>query len=175
MAIDTLVEDDRWTGAGLDALAEAASVAVLRHLGYDPEAFEIALLGCDDRRISELNADFREKPTATNVLSWPSAERGANIAGQPPRPPELPYDEELGDIAISYDTCLREAQEAAKSFQDHVTHLVVHGLLHLLGYDHIRDADATLMERIEVDVLGKMGIGDPYKETEAPDASHGQD
>lgn len=173
MAIDTICEDTRWEDVGLASLAEAASTVTMRHLGYDPDLFEIALLGCDDARIAVLNADFRENEKATNVLSWPSAERGASNAGDPPLEPELPYDEELGDIAISYDTCRREATEAARRFEDHVTHLVVHGILHLLGYDHIRDADATLMERIEVDVLGKMGIGDPYKEIEAPDASHG--
>jgi len=175
MAIDTLIEDDRWSDAGLDAIATAASDAVLRHLGYNPETFEIALLACHDARISVLNLDFRDKPTPTNVLSWPSAERGAESDGSSPQKPELPFDEELGDIAISYDTCAREAAEAAKPFNDHVTHLVVHGVLHLLGYDHIRDADATLMERIEVDILGKLGIGDPYMETGATDASHGQD
>ncbi len=175
MAIDTISEDARWDAAGLEALAQTASIATLRHLGHDPDAFEIALLGCDDARIAILNADFREKPTATNVLSWPSRERSAANAGDPPLQPELPYDEELGDIAISYETCQREAYEAGKPFDDHITHLVIHGILHLLGYDHIRDADATLMERIEVDILGKMGIGDPYSETGAPDASHGQD
>ncbi|MDG1431309.1 MAG: rRNA maturation RNase YbeY [Paracoccaceae bacterium] len=175
MAVDTITEDTRWDAAGLEALAETASIATLRHLGHEPDAFEIALLGCDDARITALNEDFREKPAATNVLSWPSSVRSALIDGDPPMPPALPYDEELGDIAISYDTCQREADEAGKTFSDHVTHLVIHGILHLLGYDHIRDADATLMERIEVEILGKMGIGDPYNETGALDASHGQD
>jgi probable rRNA maturation factor len=81
----------------------------------------------------------------------------------------------LGDIAISYDTCLREALDAEKPFADHVTHLVIHGILHLLGYDHIRDEDATLMERIEVEILGKLGISDPYILPEARDALFGKD
>ena len=68
----------------------------------------------------------------------------------------------LGDIAIAYDTCAREADEAGKSMNDHVMHLIIHGTLHLLGYDHIRDTDATLMETVEVAILGKMGIDDPY-------------
>lgn len=71
--------------------------------------------------------------------------------------------EGLGDIAISYDTCLREAQSAGKPMPDHVTHLIVHGVLHLLGYDHVRDRDATLMEGLETVILGKMGIADPYR------------
>ena len=71
-------------------------------------------------------------------------------------------DCELGDIAISYDTCAREAAEAGKPFDFHVIHLIVHGTLHLLGYDHERDGDATLMEGLEVEILGKLDIPDPY-------------
>ncbi len=69
----------------------------------------------------------------------------------------------LGDIAISYDTCLKEAKAANKPMNEHVTHLVIHGTLHLLGYDHVRDADATLMESLEVEILGKMGFDNPYR------------
>ena len=71
---------------------------------------------------------------------------------------------ELGDIAISYDTCHAEAEAAGRPMADHVTHLIVHGLLHLLGYDHERDGDATLMERLEVEILGKLGLDDPYRD-----------
>jgi len=69
---------------------------------------------------------------------------------------------ELGDIAIAYDTCAGEAAAAGRPMADHVTHLLVHGTLHLLGFDHERDADATLMEGLEVEILGNMGIADPY-------------
>ncbi len=72
---DTIIEDDRWERAGLEDLAETAARAALVHLGLDPEGFEIAVLACDDARIAELNAEFREKPTPPNVLSWPSEER----------------------------------------------------------------------------------------------------
>jgi len=71
-------------------------------------------------------------------------------------------DGELGDIAIAYDTCAQEAAAAGRSLDDHTTHLVVHATLHLLGYDHVRDQDATLMEACEVQILGKLGIPDPY-------------
>ena len=71
---------------------------------------------------------------------------------------------ELGDVAISYETCAREAAEAGKSLPDHATHLLVHGTLHLLGFDHERDQDATLMEGMETEILGKMGIADPYRD-----------
>ncbi|MDO6588992.1 rRNA maturation RNase YbeY [Loktanella sp. D2R18] len=162
MAVDCIIEDPRWDG--IAALAERASDAALAHLGYDPNAFEISLLACGDARIAVLNADFRDKETATNVLSWPSDERGAGVEGDTPEAPELPMDAELGDIAIAFETCTREAQEAGKSMQDHTLHLLVHGTLHLLGYDHERDKDATLMERLEVEILGKLGVCDPYRD-----------
>lgn len=164
MIVDIITEDDRWTDTGLDALAEPAAVATLTHLGLDAGDWEISLLACDDARIAVLNADFRGKPAPTNVLSWPSEERGAEVAGDAPELPEPGFDSELGDIAIAYDTCLREAQEAGKPMSEHVTHLIVHAVLHLLGYDHVRDADATLMEGLEVEILGKLGLSNPYCE-----------
>lgn len=161
MDLEVITEDERWVRGDLRVIAENAAGRTLSYLGLDDGNWEVCIMGCDDTRIAELNAEFREKPTPTNVLSWPSEERGAELEGATPEPPRGP-DPELGDIAISYDTCLREAQEAGKPFENHVTHLVVHGILHLLGYDHIRDEDATLMERIETEILGKMGIPDPY-------------
>ena len=157
MIVETIIEDERWAEAGLEPLAERACAAALDHLGID--GAEISLLACDDTRIAALNADFRGKPVPTNVLSWPSEERGAEAPGGEPLPPE---DLELGDIAIAFETCAREAAAADKPFADHVTHLLVHGTLHLLGYDHIEDKDAGLMEALEVEILGKLGIADPY-------------
>ncbi|MEZ5720367.1 MAG: rRNA maturation RNase YbeY [Paracoccaceae bacterium] len=157
MIVETIIEDERWAEAGLEPLAERACAAALDHLGID--GAEISLLACDDTRIAALNADFRGKPAPTNVLSWPSEERGAEVPGGEPLPPE---DLELGDIAIAFETCAREAAAADKPFADHVTHLLVHGTLHLLGYDHIEDKDAGLMEALEVEILGKLGIADPY-------------
>ena len=161
--IDCIIEDERWTALGLEDLAELAASETLTHLGLDPEDFEIALLACDDARIAELNTEFRDKPTPTNVLSWPSDERGMEDPGAVPELPEPGPDSELGDIAIAWETCDREAREAGKSAQDHATHLIVHAVLHLLGYDHVRDLDATLMEQVEVAILGKMGLPDPYE------------
>ena len=164
MTLDITIEDSRWQDAGLDALAGEAVAAVLAHFSLDPEECEISLLACDDLRIAELNAEFREKDKATNVLSWPAEDLAAEEDGSAPLPPEADFTGEiaLGDIAISHDTCAREAAEAGKPLADHTRHLIVHGLLHLLGYDHIRDRDAALMEGIEVLVLGKMGIANPY-------------
>ncbi|SMP33291.1 rRNA maturation RNase YbeY [Shimia sagamensis] len=165
MLTDTIFEDDRWNSVAFESLAETAAQAVLGHLCLETAAFEIAVLACDDARIAELNADFRDKDKATNVLSWPSEERGVDMDGDTPDLPEQSFPsmpEELGDIAISYDTCAREAVEAGKSMADHVMHLMVHGTLHLLGYDHVRDKDATLMEGLEATILGKLGLSDPY-------------
>ncbi|MFC3614373.1 rRNA maturation RNase YbeY [Lutimaribacter marinistellae] len=163
MTIDVILEDPRWTD--LPPLAERASAVVLAHMGLDPETCEISVLGCDDARIAVLNAEFRDKPKATNVLSWPAEDLSSEDEGTEPYPPEPDFDGStaLGDIAISYDTCTREAVAAGKPVADHVTHLVVHGLLHLLGYDHERDGDAALMESLEVEILGKLGIDDPYR------------
>ncbi|MFY0596358.1 MAG: rRNA maturation RNase YbeY [Cognatishimia sp.] len=163
MEIDLIIEDARWAAESLQGLAEKAGAGVRLELELAAD-LEVCVMACNDVWIAELNAEFREKPTPTNVLSWPSEERGAEDEGAHPVKPEGP-DSELGDIAISYETCAREAIEAGKTFDDHVTHLLVHGILHLLGYDHIRDQDATLMEALESKILGKMGISDPYSET----------
>ncbi|MEO0773917.1 MAG: rRNA maturation RNase YbeY [Pseudomonadota bacterium] len=158
MILEISFEDDRWADAGFRTLAEAAAKATLSHV-LDPGDWEISVLACNDARISDLNEGFREKPGPTNVLSWPSEERGA---AEPGGTPLLPEDTELGDIAISYDTCMREARAADMPLAQHATHLMVHAVLHLLGYDHIRDEDATLMEGIEIEILGKLGIPNPY-------------
>lgn len=162
MLTETLIEDDRWQAAELAMLSERAAMATLAHLGLDPDDWEVSVMGCDDARIAVLNGDFRDKPQPTNVLSWPSEERGVATAGDVPDLPRPGIDRELGDIAIAFETCEREAQEGQKPLSDHITHLIVHAVLHLLGYDHIRDEDATLMQAIEVEVLGKLGLPDPY-------------
>lgn len=160
--VDLIIDDARWEALELEALADRACGAALAHLGVAGAA--ISLLACDDTRIAGLNADFRGKPQPTNVLSWPSEERGAEEPGGTPR---APSDLELGDIAIAWETCAREADAAGKAISDHVSHLLVHATLHLLGYDHIDDKDAALMEGLEVEILGKLGITDPYGEAGA--------
>nr|WP_255670768.1 rRNA maturation RNase YbeY [Cognatishimia sp. F0-27] len=148
-------------------MAECALDAMAAHLGLDPSGYELALLACDDARIAALNGNFRDKPRPTNVLSWPEEDRSPETPGAVPERPDPGSAEDpayLGDIAIAYDTCAREAMAQGKPFPAHVMHLVVHGALHLLGYDHVRDADATLMERVEAEILGKLGLPDPYRE-----------
>ncbi|MHA6326810.1 rRNA maturation RNase YbeY [Roseivivax sp. CAU 1753] len=169
MLTETILEDEGWATHDLAARAEASARAALQALGLDPDAFEIAVLGCDDARIATLNADFRGKPQPTNVLSWPEEDLSPETAGMAPHAPEPDGSGAhfLGDIAIARETCLREADEQRISADDHVTHLIVHGVLHLLGYDHIRDEDATLMESLETRILGNMGITDPYSDNRA--------
>ena len=163
--VETMIEDARWEAFGLAAVAERAGRAVLARLELPGAGFAISLMGCDDARIAVLNADFRGKPQPTNVLSWPSEERGAEFAGEAPEPPEpgeADDPEPLGDIAIAWETCAREAGEQDKPMVDHVTHLIVHGMLHLLGYDHVEEEDAALMEGLEVRILASLGVSDPY-------------
>lgn len=162
---DLTIEDDRWQAVGLAPLARRAVTAVMTHFDLPAARCEVSLMGCDDAQIAGLNAGFRGKPTPTNVLSWPSEERGAQTAGEEPLPPGIGPDGliALGDIALSYDTCAAEAEAAGIPVADHVLHLVVHATLHLLGYDHETEPDAALMEGIEVKILGKLGVNDPYK------------
>ncbi|MCE6950748.1 MULTISPECIES: rRNA maturation RNase YbeY [Rhodobacterales] len=163
--VDTVIEDARWEGTDLPALATRAAEATLAALSLPVTGFSVVVMGCDDARIADLNGEFRQKGKPTNVLSWPSEERGAEVPGEPPEPPEpgeADDPEHLGDIAIAFETCAREAAEQQKPMQDHVTHLLVHGILHLLGYDHVEDADADLMEATETRILAGLGVPDPY-------------
>lgn len=163
--LDVLIDAPQWQGVALETLANRAVSQTLAHMGLPETEVDISLLACDDARILQLNADFRDKSAATNVLSWPAADLSADIAGATPHPPEPDFDGvfELGDIAIAYETCAREAADLQKPLEAHTTHLIVHGLLHLLGYDHIRDHDATVMQALEIEILGKLGLDDPYR------------
>ena len=164
MALEVVTEDQRWETLGLADLAARAAKETLARSGVDFESAELAILACDDARIAKLNENYRGKPAPTNVLSWPANDLAPELAGDNPLLPEPEPDGTipLGDIAIAWETCAREAAQQGKSMEDHVTHLIVHGTLHLLGYDHLRDPDATKMEAIEVEILGKLGLPDPY-------------
>lgn len=166
--VDLVVEEPGWEAAlpGLAGLAETAARAALHGAGVSPEGREIALLACSDERIAGLNAAFRGKEVPTNVLSWPAADLAPDVPGLPPKaPPEgLAM---LGDVAIALQTTDAEACAASRPLKDHAIHLILHGALHLLGYDHERDADAELMEGIERRELARLGIPDPYAEGDA--------
>lgn len=163
--IEVVVEDPRWEAVGLARLAEAAAGAVLRHLGRDPRAFEIAVLGADDARLAALNAAFRGADRPTNVLAWPAEAR------DPLDPPE---GGPLGDVGLSFDTCAAEARAQGKALADHAVHLVAHAVLHLLGFDHDDEAAAALMEGHETTILACMGLPDPYAPFDLPTAGEAE-
>ena len=151
MSVDVVLEDDRWDGV-LQAAAIRAVPATLRDAGLDPDGFEVAVLGCGDERIAGLNAEFRGRPAPTDVLSWPASDL---VPGDRP-------EEEMGDVAISYDTCARQAAGRGLALADHVTHLMVHATLHLLGHDHMDEDERAAMEAAEIRILAGLGIPDPY-------------
>ena len=157
--VEPVIEDPRWEAAGITAIAERAARAALTASGRDPELHEVGLLACNDERIAALNVEFRGKPAPTNVLSWPA------FAGPvPEEPPGLPGEGPLfiGDLALAYETCAGEAEAAGIPLADHAAHLVVHGVLHLLGHDHAEDDAADAMEELEAKVLASMGVANPY-------------
>nr|WP_305790477.1 rRNA maturation RNase YbeY [Candidatus Phycosocius bacilliformis] len=122
---------------------------------FEPSVQSVAVLLTDDARVQALNAQWRQQDKPTNVLSFPAAESLSDIS--------LAGEIGLGDIALAYETCAREAAEQGKSLKHHATHLLVHGLLHLLGYDHEADDDAAEMEGLEREILASLGIADPYQ------------
>jgi probable rRNA maturation factor len=154
--VDLVVEDARWRAGGFDAVAQRAATAVLVAVGRAPGRHELALLMCDDARIAVLNAEFRGKALPTNVLSWPA------FAGEPPEPGAGDEPIFLGDIAMAYETCAREAAAAGVPLGEHAAHLVIHGVLHLLGHDHVGEEEAQAMDEIETKTLATLGIADPY-------------
>ena len=117
-----------------------------------------------DAEVQSLNREWRGKDKPTNVLSFPMLERGDLLSLAPAGPPEL-----LGDIALALETCKREAADKGISLEHHTAHLIVHGLLHLAGYDHeTSPEDARAMEMLEIKALAQMGIADPYGDHDEP-------
>lgn len=145
--LDLIVENEAWLKRSptLEVLAkEVFEAASLKEPKLKPGA--VALFA-DDDRLNALSLQFRDKDAPTNVLSFPS---------------DLPPTEPLGDIAIAFETVEREANDLGRSFEDHTAHLIVHGLLHLAGYDHGNDDEAALMEGLETEILASINITDPY-------------
>lgn len=164
--IDLIVEDPGWIEAlpDLEEVAETAGRMALEAAGLDPAGYEIALLACDDARIAALNSDFRGLDKPTNVLSWPAqALAPAEPGGRPPHPEMAgPGPVALGDVAIALQLVIREAESASLPLKNHAWHLILHGCLHLLGYDHVVPEDAALMEGLESRALMGAGLSDPY-------------
>ncbi|GBD41073.1 Endoribonuclease YbeY [bacterium HR39] len=161
--VELSVEDPAFTALLPDAeelarrllavtLAEAAPHLVGR-------ALEVGVRLVDDAAIRELNRTFRHVDRPTDVLSFP-----ALAPGEVERPPELPHPLPLGDVVIARETLEREAACLGRPVRDHFAHLLVHGLLHLLGHDHVEEAEAERMEALESRILRRLGFADPYAE-----------
>jgi len=145
-----------------EATVQRAIAAASEAIDVGVDNAELAVMLTDDATIRTFNKDFRGIDKPTNVLSFPAPER--DIADEDQAPPRA-----LGDIAIAYETLRREADEEAKPFLHHLSHLAVHGFLHLIGYDHEADDDADEMEALETRVLARLGIPDPYAGRERMD------
>ena len=158
LSFEFVIEDTRWDAQNLAEIGARVGTSLSEHLIF-PEDASAVVMACSDEEIARLNKDFRGIPQPTNVLSWPSTDLVSDVTGQVP---SLAFDPELGDIAMSFETCTGEAEASGIAIADHVTHLLIHASLHLLGYDHIKERDAELMEQIEIYVLAKLGISNPY-------------
>lgn len=153
LTIDVVFENDDWPEpAQAEALIRHAATALASHADMSGlAASEACVALSSDAHVKTLNAGFRGQDKPTNVLSFPAA----NQPGSPPV-------RLLGDVVIARETVAREAAERGISFADHLRHLTIHGLLHLLGYDHETDEEAVIMERLETDILASIDIADPY-------------
>lgn len=161
------IEDEAWPDAApwYREIALRAAEQALAVAAVDEDEVEISALLCGDARIAALNAAFRGKEAATNVLSWPAHDLAPPAPGAPPPPPP---DGELGDVALARETIEKEANAQQISVEAHFAHLFLHGVLHLLGYDHETDADATVMEGLESRAMAAMGFADPYAPDDRP-------
>ena len=159
MELEIAIEADWPSPPDWEATAERALAALAQ---VAPELanprLSASLLFADDAEVHALNREWRGKDKPTNVLSFPMLERDKLLELAPEGPPEL-----LGDIALALETCAREAADKDVPLEHHATHLIVHGLLHLAGHDHVHsDAEAAAMEALEIKALALMGIADPY-------------
>ena len=157
MALD--IEIDGWPSTtDWPDLAERALEAVLQIApDLDNQRLTADVLFTVDEEVQALNREWRMKDAATNVLSFPMITRPELLAMSKDGGPEM-----LGDIALAYETCCREAEDKRIGLENHAAHLLVHGLLHLAGHDHQADGEAETMEALEVKALALMGIADPY-------------
>ncbi|MFA5948846.1 MAG: rRNA maturation RNase YbeY [Hyphomicrobium sp.] len=155
LSLDLVEEAEGWS-ALVDAagLARAAGAALAKHPTFAlATAAEACVALSDDAQVRDLNKRYRGKDKATNVLSFPAAATGSAIGGE---------SRLLGDVVLALETVSNEAQEQEITLAHHFQHLVVHGLLHLLGFDHETESDAREMEGLEIEILAGLGIANPY-------------
>ena len=161
MSVNLIMEDARWKTLNLLQIANAAFKETLSYLDLRSENFICCILACSSKKIKGLNAQFRGQNNSTNVLSFPSTPEISRLKSSPKFEANVdPF--ELGDIAIAYEVCKKEADSSKIDFEHHVYHLIIHSVLHLLGYDHEEEKNAVEMEKIEVQVLANLGINNPY-------------
>ena len=160
MELEIDLED--WPAGEWEALAQrvaAAAGEVARELAN--ERLHVSVLFTSDSEVHTLNREWRDRDKPTNVLSFPMLERSELLELTREGPPVM-----LGDIALAHETCAREATEKGFTLEQHASHLILHGLLHLAGHDHVHsEAEAEAMEALEIEALAKLGLPNPYKET----------
>lgn len=149
-----------WEARAAEAVAVALAITPFASLADAAPLVEVAVRLTDDAEVHTLNRDFRGKDTPTNVLSFPQVQADLLESLANSDDGEIL----LGDIVLARETCAREAEEKGISLVDHATHLIVHGALHLVGYDHMDDVAAAAMEALEVKALASLGIANPYAE-----------
>lgn len=161
LELDLNVQSGAWDGIdGLEALIGRAARAAAEAVATPGDGrIEVSLLLTSDKEIAALNAAYRGREGPTNVLSFPQAAPTGDSATAVPEPAPARL---IGDIVLAYETVDREARTSGKEINDHIAHLVVHGMLHLFGYDHEEDAEAEEMEGLEARILATIGIADPY-------------
>nr|WP_277348875.1 rRNA maturation RNase YbeY [Sneathiella limimaris] len=168
-SFEITIDQDCWQDWTVDLadLCQQLLNHVLNSLEFDIDirqelkdtSIEVSFLFTSNDRIQELNRDFREKDKPTNVLSFPDTPLSAQTLQEANK-----FGENLclGDIALAEGVIIEEAKEQDKAAQDHLQHLIIHGLLHLLGFDHIEDDEAEIMEQLEIEILADLGIRNPY-------------
>ncbi len=142
IVVDVVTKNKKWTGK--EKLVERLAKKLISLTKSDAQELAISLVS--DRQMKKINFQFRDKNKPTNVLSFPAFDRLF-----------------LGDIVIAYETLEREAKEQKKKFNDHLTHLILHSILHLLGHDHEEEKMAQKMEKLEIKILKQLDIENPYK------------
>ena len=168
MKADILFNDNRWKKFPFEQIVQTSINLIAEDTLLTNNDCEIAVLASNDVEIINLNKNFRGYSTPTNILSWPEHEYKRMKPGGFPNRIINPFNfskgaDFLGNLAISFDRCSIEATAGSIRFEDHTTHLIIHGFLHLIGFDHDNELDAILMEDTEKKLLSRLGIKNPYQ------------